>query len=114
MVLLALRFVAEIGMLVALAWGGWHLVDNAVAAVVVAIALPVLAAAVWGRWVAPRSGHRLPDPARAGVEVLLFLAAFVALTQSGPRPETIGWGLALLLVYLLSMPARRIDLSGLG
>jgi hypothetical protein len=109
-VLLALRFLAELGMLAALAWGGWHLMPGLVTSILAAVALPVLAAAAWGRWVAPRSGHRLPDPGRAGVELLLFLAAFVVLTQSRPHPQTVGWGLALLAAYTLSMPARRIEL----
>jgi len=109
-VLLALRFLAEMGMLAALAWGGWHLVDDLAASLGLAIALPVVAAVVWGRWVAPRAGHRLPDPGRAGVELVLFLAAFVVLTQAGPHPETVGWGLALLAAYTLSMPARRVEL----
>jgi Protein of unknown function (DUF2568) len=108
-VLLTLRFVAEIGMLVALAWGGWHLVDSPAASIVVAVVLPLLAAGVWARWIAPRSTHRLPDPGRAAVEVVLFLGAFVVLTQSDPHPRTVGWGLALLAAYALSMPARRVE-----
>ena len=108
-VLLALRFLAEMGMLAALAWGGWHLVDNFAGSIVLAVVLPVVAAAVWGRWIAPKAGHRLPDPGRAGVELFLFLAAFVVLTQAHPHPETIGWGLALLAAYALSMPVRRLE-----
>jgi hypothetical protein len=108
-VLLTLRFLAELGMLAALAWGGWHLVHGTAASIVVAVVLPVLAAAIWGRWVAPRSSHRLPDPGRAGLEVLMFLAAFVVLTQGHREPVTVGWGLALLTAYALSMPARRIE-----
>jgi hypothetical protein len=108
-VLLTLRFLAELGMLAALAWGGWHLVDNPAASIVLAVVLPLLAAGVWARWVAPRSTHRLPDPGRAAVEVVLFLGAFVVLTQSHPHPESVGWGLALLAAYGLSMPARRVE-----
>jgi hypothetical protein len=95
-------------MLAALAWGGWNMLGSSAASIVLAVVLPVAAALVWGRWIAPRAGHRLPDPARAGVEVLLFLGAFVVLTQAHPHPQTIGWGLALLAVYALSMPARHI------
>lgn len=58
---------------------------------------------------APRATRRLRDPARAGVGVVLFMAAFVLLTRSEPRPETVWWGLALLGVYLVSMPARRVE-----
>lgn len=108
-VLLTLRFVAEMGMLVALAWGGWHLAHGTAASIVLAVVLPLLAAAIWGRWVAPRSRHRLPDPGRAGVEVVLFLGSFVVLTQGHREPGTVGWGLALLAAYALSMPARRIE-----
>lgn len=109
-VVLGLRLLAELALLAALAWGGWHLTDSTGLSLGAAVVLPVLAALVWGRWVAPRSGHRLADPARAGVELVLFVLAFVLLTQADPRPDTIGWGLLMLLVYLVSMPARRVGL----
>ena len=107
-VLLLFRFVAELAMLAALAWGGWNLSDSAPLSLVAAVVLPVAGGLVWGRWVAPRAAHRLADPARAGVELVLFMVAFVLLTRSEPQPDTLGWALAMLLVYLLSMPARRV------
>ncbi|NUR09212.1 MAG: YrdB family protein [Nocardioidaceae bacterium] len=107
-VLLAVRFLAELGMLAALAWGGWHLVDETLPALLLAVVLPLLAAVVWGRWVAPRATHRLHDPARAVVEGVLFFAAFVLVTRSDPA--TIGWALLMLLAYLISFPARRVEL----
>jgi hypothetical protein len=39
----------------------------------------------------------------------LFLGAFVVLTQGHREAGTVGWGLALLAAYALSMPARRIE-----
>jgi hypothetical protein len=108
--LLVLRFVAELGLLAALAWGGWHLAGSTALSIVAAVLLPAVAALVWWRWVAPRATRRLRDPARAAVEVVLFMTAFVLLTRSEPRPETIGWGLGLLAIYLVSMPARRVEL----
>ncbi len=107
-VLLGLRLLAELAMLAALAWGGWHLADSSALSLVAAVLVPATAAVVWGRWVAPRAPHRLADPARAAVELVLFVLAFVLLTRSEPRPDTVGWGLAMLLVYLVSMPARRV------
>jgi hypothetical protein len=108
-VLLLLRFVAELALLAALAWGGWHLSDSTPISLVAAVLLPVIATLVWGRWVAPRAGHRLRDPARAVVEIVLFMVAFVLLTRSEPQPETIGWALVMLLLYLFSMPAGRVE-----
>jgi hypothetical protein len=105
--LLALRFLAELGMLAALAWAGWHLAGGA-AAIVLAVLLPVAAAVVWGLWVAPRAWRRLHDPARAVVEGVLFFGAFVLLTRSDPG--AIPAGLLLLVAFLASMPARRVEL----
>ena len=97
-------------MLAGLVWGGWHLADNTALSLVSAVLLPMVAAFVWGRWVSLRAPHRLADPARAGVELVLFVVAFVLLTQAESQPDTIGWGLLMLLVYLVSMPARRVQL----
>ncbi|WP_083707115.1 YrdB family protein [Intrasporangium flavum] len=99
------RFASELGMLAALGVGGWT-VGSPVAVVVgvlMAAALPVLAAAVWGRWVAPRASRRLDDPARLGVEVVLFGAAVGGLVLSG-RP---GWALALGLLWAVTAPFGR-------
>ena len=108
-VLLTLRFLAELGLLAALAWVGWHLSGSVALALPAAVLLPVLAAVVWARWVAPRATHRLRDPLRAGVELVLFFTAFVLLTRAEPHPDTVGWGLGLLLAYAVSLPARRVE-----
>lgn len=106
-VLMTVRFLAEIGMLVAFAWGGWALDDNGALSVVLAVLLPLAAAGVWGRWVAPRSSHRLAEPYRLAVELILFAAAFVLVLGAGPRPQAAFFGLAVWLAFLVSMPARR-------
>jgi hypothetical protein len=109
-VLLGVRFLAELAMLAALAWGGYHVVDDTAVRLLLAVLLPTAAAAVWGRWVAPRADRRLKDPARAGVELVLFLLAFILLARAEPQPDTIGWGLVMLAAYLISMPARAVAL----
>jgi hypothetical protein len=32
----------------------------------------------------------------------------VLLTQADPQPETVVWGLVMLVGYLVSMPARHV------
>jgi hypothetical protein len=108
--LLVLRFLAELGLLAALVWAGWQLPESTALSLVAVVLLPVGAALVWWRWVAPHASRRLKDPARAAVEVLLFFVAFVLLTRSDPQPETLAWGLGLLAAYLVSMPARHVEL----
>jgi hypothetical protein len=99
------RFASELGMLAALGVGGWAAGARTGAAVgvVLAGALPVLAAVVWGRWVAPRAGHRLEDPGRLGVELVLFAAAAGGLLLAS-HP---GWALALVLLWAATAPFGR-------
>ena len=79
---LAVRFVLEITGLVALGWWGWNHADG-VLRFVLALGIPVLAAAAWGTFAVPgdpsRSG-RAPVPVSGIVRVLLELAFFASAT----------------------------------
>lgn len=105
-ILLALRFLAELGMLACLGVGGWRLGDSLLTSVLLAVLLPGAAAAAWGLWVAPRAAHRLGDPARLAVEVTLFAAAFVLALGSGLTPVMPIVGFAVWAAFLASVPAR--------
>lgn len=84
---LGARFVLELCMLAALAVAGWQLGGPVVLQVLLAVLLPAVAATLWGLWVAPRATRRLPDPARFGVEAVLFAVASVGLALVGhPLP----------------------------
>ena len=48
-----------------------------------AIAAPLAAAAVWGRYAAPRSPRRLPRARRVVLESCVFAVAAVALAAAG-------------------------------
>lgn len=70
---LTVRFACEIAALVALVWWGWPLVGWLVALVVVVM---------WGLVVAPKASHRLPDPPRLLVELVIFASAIVAFYET--------------------------------
>ena len=106
-VLLTIRFLAELGLLAALAWAGWHLVDSEFGSLVLAVLLPAAAAVVWGLWIAPRARRRLADPARAVVEGVLFFGTFVLVTRSDG--STVAPALLLIAAFLVSMPSRRVE-----
>ena len=74
----AVRFLAELASLAALVTWGVHGVGGALGWVL-AIAAPLLFAAVWGAFLAPRAPRRLHDPARLAAEVVLFGVAAIAL-----------------------------------
>ncbi len=78
-VLLTLRFLTELATLAALAVAGAR-ADTAVAwRVVLAILGPVLVAVIWGLAIGPRAARRLNDPVRLLVEIVIFVAAAVAV-----------------------------------
>ena len=108
MILLAgIRFLAEIAMLFALGWIGSRLGGDALLlSIFLAVLLPAVAIAVWGKWVAPRARNRLKDPARLSVEVALFGITVAGLVALGQWP----WALPLALMYAGSAPAGRAGL----
>jgi hypothetical protein len=104
LVLAAVRFLAELGLIAALGYVGWRILDDQPAlALLLALVLAATAATIWGAWVAPKSEHRLDDPARLAVEVALFAVACAALAVAGNGLAAI----ALALAYAVSAPVGR-------
>ena len=100
-VLLAVRSVTELALLAALAVTGWRLGDGPVLQVLLAVLLPLVAVAVWGRLVAPRASRRLPDPARLLVETSLFVVSAVGLVLVGSVWVGVAYGVVAVGVALL-------------
>jgi Protein of unknown function (DUF2568) len=101
---LALRFLLELCLLAALAAWGAQAGGSVVADVALAVLAPLAAAAVWGVFVAPRAPRRAPDPARLGLELLLFGLGAAALIAAGHS----GLGLALGIVGALNAVLVRV------
>lgn len=80
---LGVRLLCELALLVALAIWGFHAGSGLATDLVLGLGAPLLAAVVWGLWVAPASRRRLADPVRLLVEVLLFAAGVAALAVAG-------------------------------
>lgn len=106
--LASLRFLAEMAALAALGYAAWTLAaGTSVGLAVVAVAAaPLLAALAWGRWVAPRARHRLADPARLAVEVVVFGTAVLGLVLVDTPGAAVA-AAALGTAYVLSSPAGR-------
>src|SRR3954468_4404105 len=62
---LGLRFVLELGALVARAWGGVHVGGWTGAELILGICLPLLAAVIWWLFVAPKARFSVPLRVRA-------------------------------------------------
>jgi hypothetical protein len=79
---LALKFALEAGVLAALAYFG-ATTGPTVVSVLLAVALPLIAALLWARFAAPKSEHRLRGRARLAFELGVFAAATLALAAAG-------------------------------
>lgn len=77
--MLGVRFLCELGMLAALAVWGFQATDNPVLKVILGIGAPVVAAVVWGTFLAPRRRVSLPFGTRAAIEMVVFGVATLAL-----------------------------------
>lgn len=104
--LLALRFLAELGMLTCLGVGGWQLGDSLLTSIGLGVGLPLVAASIWGRWVAPRASRRMRDPGRLAVEVTLFALALLVAIPAEPRRLMLYFAVAVWVAFLVSIPSR--------
>lgn len=80
-----LRFFLELSALAAVAYWGWSEFGDPWRWVLV-VAAPGAVALVWGRWMAPKSNHRVGDPWRFVIELLVFGSAVAALA-AGEQTE---------------------------
>jgi hypothetical protein len=97
-------FLAELLMLAVLAVAGARLGGLTVVEVLLAIALPLGAAAIWGVLLAPNAARRLHYPIRMVVKVDLFTAAAVLLGVSG----LVVWALVFWVVTVSLMVIAEV------
>lgn len=85
---LAVRFLLELLGLVALGLGGYHATDSEVARWLLALAVPAVAAGIWGVFRIPDDPKpapvAVPGPVRLLIEACFFGGATAALVATGP------------------------------
>ncbi len=101
-------FVSELALLLAAGVGGWRLAHDVAGtgvavAIVAAVGLPLLIAAVWGAWLAPRARWPLGGAARLVTKCALFVATGFLLAGVGLA----WWGAALAVVGCAAAAAGR-------
>lgn len=98
------RFLLEIGALIALGYWGFRTGQGRVLQFGLALGIPLVVAIVWALFGAPAAPYRLDKPWRGILEVGIFGAAVVALYASERLLLAIGIGVAAgintVLLYL--------------
>jgi hypothetical protein len=101
---LALRFFLELCLLAALGYWGFQTGHDWLVKIVLGLGAPLLAAVVWGAFIAPKAAMKLREPWLLILELVVFGLAIVALYFTG-HPAlawTLGlvYGINKLLIYL--------------
>jgi hypothetical protein len=91
---LALTFVLELAVLIALCYWGFQTGQGTIFKIVLGVGPPILAIVAWGMFGAPRSQWRLRGIGYLMLQVMFFGAAALALFFAGQR------GLALIFVVI--------------
>jgi Protein of unknown function (DUF2568) len=97
------RFCLELASLAGLAVWGWRAGPTGVN-VVLAIAAPLAAAALWGAFVAPKAPRHPGDPWRLLLEATVFGAGTLAFAGAGLREAAIALGIASVLHLAATFP----------
>ena len=94
---LALRFVLELCALAALSYWGFHTGSSEAGRWFLGIGAPLVAAVVWGLFIAPRRRFGVPTAAWVGLQIVVFGAALAALFAADEPTLAIVFG-ALVVV----------------
>jgi hypothetical protein len=97
---LVLAFLLEIGLLAALFYWGFQ-TNEGITRWLLGLGAPLLAGAIWGLWMAPRSKNRLSDPLRLAVELLLFGLGAVGLWSANQPNLAIMFAVLVVINLLL-------------
>ncbi len=98
---LALRFMLELCVLIAMGQWGLRTASNPAAKIALGLGAPLIAAVVWGIFIAPRARWRARDPLRLILELVIFGLAAVALLAVGRLLLAGLFGLAVLVNEVL-------------
>ena len=111
---LALRLLLELAALAAIASYGWQLTDNRSLNMIAAVALPLIAATLWGVFAVPadpsRSGEApvaVPGSVRLVLEFAIFGFATWSLYASGAQTLSLVLGAVVLVHYVSSYDRIR-------
>ena len=80
---LLVRFLLELAALAVLGWWGWRTGTSATLRWTLVIALPLVAAVLWGLFAAPKSALDVSGPVKVAVQTLVLGGAAAALLNLG-------------------------------
>lgn len=105
---LALRFVLELGMLIAFAYWGSRVGQTRLAHVAAAISAPAVAVLFWGLVLSPKAPAKLSPTLRLVLSLPVFLVASWATNAAGAPRSAIAFAIVATLNTLLLIALERV------
>jgi Protein of unknown function (DUF2568) len=100
------KFVLELAAVASFAYWGSTVGSGAIS-VAVAVAAPLAACVLWGRYAAPRASRRLPVPVRVPFELGVFALAALALVAAAATTAALAFAAAALINAALLTALRQ-------
>ena len=104
---LVLAITLELAMLAALGYFGFQSTHVPLLRWVLAVGLPLLAAALWGAVLAPKAAHRIPMLPGTLLSLGLFLLAALALHRAGQSTLAVVMAVAAVIHGALALLWRQ-------
>ncbi len=102
-----IRFLLELCILVIFGYWGFETSNNALVKFLLGVGAPVLFAAMWGTFLAPKSSMRLNEPWLFLLELAIFAMACWALYSAGKVNLTFVFGIVYILNKILMVLWRQ-------
>jgi len=104
---LAIRFLLELSVLVILGYWGFQTGNNVGMKILLGLGSPLLFAAVWGTFLAPKASLRFSQPWLLILELVVFALAAWALYSTGKATFTFIFGSVYILNKILMIIWRQ-------
>lgn len=104
---IAIFFFLELALLASLMYWGFHVDKGMLIKMVLGIGTPILAAIIWGTFIAPKASIPVSIPLRIILQIILFGSAVAALYFSDKRMLATIFG-GIVLIEMILMYAMKL------
>ena len=108
---LALAFFMELWLLFALGYWGFHTGNGIIAQIALGIGAPLLAAVVWGIFMAPRAVVKVSRPVHLMLYVVIFGIATLALATAGQPTQALIFAVLAAVTKAVALAFERRELA---
>lgn len=104
---ISIFFLLELSTLAALMYWGFHLNKGILMKIVCGVGAPVIAAIIWGTFIAPKASFLVSIPLRIILQIIVFGSAIVALHYADQKPLALTF-LTIATIEMILMHTMKL------